>query len=247
MKTDGSVFLGVCRRGTGGSCHTTPNTVILLRIFGEPTVSHGTEEGERGVKETEREIMFGVHLHHGGRLFPPHHYSSVNLGLPIKRDHTANMKYTLCVECLIKYWLQTYMNLPHQIEASVGGLPLIRCVWYGNECRKQQGLLHYTFPTLLIYLFCCHVVPSHCEVSVQPRMKLHLHIFTGATLDLHINTPFFPLRSLHDKIRCFLCRFDPKCCRFCTVFPGWKTKENLLEIFWTLMSQVAWACCWVFL
>lgn len=97
----------------------------------------------------EGEIMLRVPLHHRGRLFPPHHYSSVNLGLPIKRDHTANMKYTLCVERLIKYWLQTYMNLPHQIEAAVGGLPLIRCVWYGNESRKQQGLLCTT------HFLCC--------------------------------------------------------------------------------------------
>lgn len=37
------------------------------------------------------------------QMLPPHHYSSVNLKFPIKRDHTANMKYTLCVELLIKY------------------------------------------------------------------------------------------------------------------------------------------------
>ncbi len=152
MKIDGNVFLCVCRRWMGGLCHRAPNTVILPRIFWELTVSQSVEKGERGrVEETEREreIMLCVPLHHGGRLFPPHHYSSVNLGFPIKRDHTANIKYTLCVELLIKYWLQTYMNLPHQIEAPVGGLPLIRCVWYGNESRKQQGLLRTT------HFLCC--------------------------------------------------------------------------------------------
>lgn len=90
----------------GGLCHRAPNTVILPRIFWELTVSQSVEKGERGrVEETEREreIMLCVPLHHGGRLFPPHHYSSVNLGFPIKRDHTANIKYTLCVELLIKY------------------------------------------------------------------------------------------------------------------------------------------------
>lgn len=182
-----AAYSSVCSRGwIGGSCHRAPNTVILLRIFWEPSVSHGVEERERGVKkpEREREMMFCVPLHHRGRLFPPHHCSPGNLGLPIKRDHTANMKYTLCVERLIKYWLQTYMNLPHQIEAPVGGLPLIRCVWYGNESRKAAGAAaHYTYPMLLIYLFCCHVVSAHCEVSVQPRMKLHLHILRGGMLE----------------------------------------------------------------
>ena len=146
-----AAYSSVCSRGwIGGSCHRAPNTVILLWIFWEPTVSHGAEKRERGVKKPEREReMLCAPLHHGGRLFPPHHYSSGNLGLPIKRDHTANMKYTLCVERLIKYWLQTYMNLPHQIEAPVGGLPLIRCVWYGNESRKQRGLLRTT------HILCC--------------------------------------------------------------------------------------------
>lgn len=177
--------------------------------------------------------MLCTPLYHGERLFPPHHYSSVNLGFPIKRDHTANMKYTLCVERLIKYWLQTYMNLPHQIEAPVGGLPLIRCVWYVNE-EAAGAAAHYTFPMLLIYLFCCHVVSSHCEVSVQPRMN----IYRSYAWLAHQN-PILFLFSLCDKIRWFLCHFDLKCCRFCTVFPGWETKENLLEIRCILMSQVA--------
>ena len=58
---------------------------------------------ERRVDQKEREIVLRVPLHHRGRLFPPAHYSSVNLGFPIKGDHTANMKYSLCVERLIKY------------------------------------------------------------------------------------------------------------------------------------------------
>lgn len=104
MKIDGNVFLSVCCRRMGGARQRAPNTVILLRIFWEQTVSHGVQKGRRGrVRETEREIMVCVPLHHRGRLFPPHHYTSVNLGFPIKRDHTANMKYTLCVELLIKY------------------------------------------------------------------------------------------------------------------------------------------------
>lgn len=150
MKIDGCVFLGERRRRMGGACHRARNTVIFLRIFWELTVSHSTGKKGESERRREREIMMLCELlHHGGILFPPLHYSSVNLGFPIKRDHTANMKYTLCVEHLIKYWLQTYMNLPHQIEAPVGRLPLIRCVWYGNECRKQQGLLR------TMYFLCC--------------------------------------------------------------------------------------------
>lgn len=142
------------------------------------------------------------------------------------------MKYTLCVERLIKYWLQTYMNLPHQIEASVGGLPLIRCVWYGNESRKQQGLLHYTFPMLLIYLFCCHVVPSHCEVSVQPRMKLHLHIFTGATLDLHIKTQFFSFVAYMTKSDGFFVILIQNAAEFAQFFQVGKQKKPA----WNIMN-----------
>lgn len=35
------------------------------------------------------------------------------------------------------------MNLPHQIGAPVGGMPLIQSVWYGNEFLKQQ--LHFSY------------------------------------------------------------------------------------------------------
>lgn len=47
---------------------------------------------------------------------PPHplheewivlHYSSVTRSSSFKRDHAANMEYTLDVEHLMKYWLQT--------------------------------------------------------------------------------------------------------------------------------------------
>lgn len=122
---------------------------------------------ERVKTNGNQQIMLCVLLHHGCRWFPLHHYSSVNLGFPIKRDHGANVKYTLCVERLIKYWLQTYMNLPHQIEAPVGGLPLIcSLIWIWVYKAAGAGA-HYIFPVLLIYLFCCHVVPSHCKCATQ--------------------------------------------------------------------------------
>lgn len=98
-------------------------------------------KGKKNWSRMRENDMLCVLGHHRGKLFLRQHYSSVNLGFPIKMDHTANMKYTLCIEHLIKYWLQTYMNLPHQIEPPVGGLALIRCIWYGNESRKQQGPL----------------------------------------------------------------------------------------------------------
>lgn len=142
-----AMYSSVCAVDKWEACATERKILsFLFSIFWEPTVSHSQESEGR---ESEGRMMLCVRLHHWGRLFPPQHYSSVNLGLPIKRDHTANMKYTLCVEHLIKYWLQTYMNLPHQIEAPVWRLPLIRCVWYGNESRKQQGPLHTT------YFLCC--------------------------------------------------------------------------------------------
>lgn len=72
-------------------------------LLGAHCQSRCGEERARCKETGKREMMFCVPLHHRGRLFPPHHYSPGNLGLPIKRDHTANMKYTLCVERLIKY------------------------------------------------------------------------------------------------------------------------------------------------
>lgn len=88
------------------------------------------------------------------RWFPPHRYCSVNLWSPSNRDHKANVKHTLCTEHIIKYWLQTYINLPHQIEAPVRELSLI-WIWVWKAAGATE---RYTFPMLLIYLFCCHLV-----------------------------------------------------------------------------------------
>lgn len=101
------------------------------------------------------------------------------LGSPLKGITPPDVKYTLCVERLIKYWLQTYMNLPHQIEAPVGGGRLwLRCLWCGNEQRGGRLAL-YSFPVLLIYLFCCRVVSSALwGVSAPPQIKLRLHTST---------------------------------------------------------------------
>lgn len=196
MKIDRIVFLSVGSAVELWEVHSAaPNAVIFLMISlcvcWEPTVSHRLQRGKRQSKR-ERDIMLSVPLHHRGRLFPSLYYGTINLGFPKKRDHTANMKYTHCVDRLIKYWLQTYMNLPHQIKAPVGGLPLICCVWCGNEFGKAAGVApHYTLPMLFIYLFCCQVVPSHCGVSVQPQMKLCLCTLTGAMLDCTKTPPFF--------------------------------------------------------
>lgn len=96
------------------------------------------------------------------------HRRIINLRLSIQHDHTANMKFTHCVEHLIKYWLQTYKNLPHQIKPPVGGPPLIRAgVWSGNEAGEAAGMAtEYTFRVLLIYLFCYQVVLSQREAEL---------------------------------------------------------------------------------
>lgn len=133
MKTD------VCCRQTGWGVGTDGSTKYWHYFGGGRLSVSGGRESEEWGKQRERGRRCVYPSIMEGRLFPPHNYASVNLGFPIKRDHTANMKCTLCVERLIKYWLQTYMNLPHQIGAPVGGLPLIRCVWYGNEWRSSGG------------------------------------------------------------------------------------------------------------
>ena len=127
-------------------------------------------------------------FHCRGRLFPPHRYHSVNLGFPIKRDHTANVKYTLCVEHLIKYWLRTYMNLPHQIEAPVGGLPLIcSLIWiWVSEISTSCCALHVSCVVNLFIL-----LSLGCERSVQLKMKVRLHLFLALMLDLHMEKGSF--------------------------------------------------------
>lgn len=136
-----AVYSSVCAEDEREARASEPSdTVILIRIFrgGVCQSQQRKRKNEAGMRGNDTLCVLGRHR---GKLFLRRHYGSVNLGFPIKRDHTANMKYTLCIEHLIKYWLQTYMNLPHQIEPPVGGLALIHCIWYGNESRKQQGPL----------------------------------------------------------------------------------------------------------
>lgn len=48
MKIDSNVFLCVCCKRMEGVCHRAPDTVIHLRIFWEPAVSHSVEKEEQG-------------------------------------------------------------------------------------------------------------------------------------------------------------------------------------------------------
>lgn len=217
-KIDSNVFLSVRRSRMGGSCRRAQKAVTVSGIVWEPVVSHCVQKKGWGVTEMCAAVR------RWARLFPPHHYGSINLGFPIKRDHTADVKYTLCVERLIKYWLQTYMNLPHQIEVPVGGLPLIRSLIWIWVWKAAGAAARYTFPVLLIYLFRCHVVPSNCEVSVQPKKKAHLHIATGASV--HGKPHFISLQFMWQPPPPFFSNFDLKCWRPCTVFQVGKQKET---------------------
>lgn len=94
------------------------------------------------------------------------HRRIINLRLSIKQDHTANMKYTHCVEHLIKYWLQTYMNLPHQIKPPVGGPPLIRgrLKWkWGRRSSRHGCRVHIS---CVINLF---ILLSSCSLPAWGR------------------------------------------------------------------------------
>lgn len=79
---------------------------------------------------------------------------------------------------------------------------------------------------VLIYLFCCHVVlPSLVKCLRGPRMKVHLHIFAGATFDWHIGEGekegkkgkmFFSLLTRNLMVSLSFI-FHPKCCNFAQI------------------------------
>lgn len=152
MKIDGSVFLCVraqtSRRLVPQStkhCHP-PRDLLGARC--QSKRKEGRARSERN-RERERDYALCYLSITKADCFLLTITAQLILGSPLKGIIQPTWNITLCVERLIKYWLQTYMNLPHQIEAPVGGLPLIRCVWYGNESRKQQGLLCTT------HFLCC--------------------------------------------------------------------------------------------
>lgn len=98
MKIDGNVFLCVCHRQVGGTCHRALKHCHFHHDLLGAVLSNAAKE-----EILKQNDMLRVLGHHRGKLFLRQHYSSVNLGFLFKMDHTANMKYTLCIEHLIKY------------------------------------------------------------------------------------------------------------------------------------------------
>lgn len=225
-----AVYSSVCAIDKWEAHATEPsNTVIFIMIFWE--LSCQMQQRKKNWSRMRENDMLCVLGHHRGKLFLRQHYSSVNLGFLFKMDHTANMKYTLCIEHLIKYWLQTYMNLPHQIEPPVGGLALIRCIWYGNESRKQKG----PFPVLLIYLFYCQV----------PNEITYPYFYRSYAWFL-CNISFICSISLYEKNHIVCLSFQSKMLQNLHRFPAREAKI-MLETFCLLMSHIPYASCWTFL
>lgn len=91
MQIDRSVLLCVLCKRTRGVPPGTRHRHSPRDLLGANCQSR------RGDGKAAQILLF----HQGGRSFPPLYCRSVNLQFFIKRDYTANVKYTLCV--IIKY------------------------------------------------------------------------------------------------------------------------------------------------
>ena len=107
MMMDRRVFISpeLCFRGLGGSASSMePHTAVAPLHMGScfsMTAQQREAEHEKNVLSLP--LPLSVPLHSRGSPLPRCHREAVFFGLPIKGDHTANMKYTNCVERLIKY------------------------------------------------------------------------------------------------------------------------------------------------
>lgn len=132
------------------------------------------------------------------------------------------------------------MNLSHHAVVPGGGAAFDSVFDMDMSLGKQQEPLHATHFlccfNLFILLSCCS--PHVVKCLRGPRMKVHLHIFTGAMFDLHNEKKNVFFSSSDRNLMVSLYFFSCKMLQLCTDFQAWKQKNKMLNLFCIPMSQI---------